>query len=73
MLTLVNAGIMDLSVPERIQLVEDIWDSIAEVPDEIVLSDGQTAELDRRLNDYHNNPNAGDRWDVVQERIRCGK
>ena len=28
-----KADILRLSVSERIQLVEDIWDSIAEVPD----------------------------------------
>jgi putative addiction module component (TIGR02574 family) len=28
-----------LSVPERIQLVEDIWDSIAEMPEELPLTE----------------------------------
>jgi putative addiction module component (TIGR02574 family) len=37
-----------LSVAERIQLVEDLWDSIAADSD-LPLTDAQKAELDRRL------------------------
>lgn len=33
--------ILNLSVSERIQLVEDIWDSIAEAPEAVVLTDAQ--------------------------------
>ena len=59
MTALVKANVLSLSVPERIQLVEDIWDTIAEVPDEVGLSTEQMAELDRRLEAYHLNPNEG--------------
>jgi len=70
MSTLVKADVLSLSVPERIQLVEDIWDTIAEFPDEVRLSDEQKAELDRRLDAYHQNPDEGAPWEVVRERIR---
>lgn len=49
MSTLTKADVLRLSVPERIQVVEDIWDTIAEVPDEVELPNEQKAELDRRL------------------------
>ena len=65
-----KAEVMSLSVPERIQLVEDIWDSIAELPDEVRLTDEQKAELDRRLDAYHQNLNEGSPWGTVRERIR---
>ncbi len=65
-----KADILRLSVSERIQLVEDIWDSIAEVPDSIPLTDEQKAELDRRLDAYHKNPLAGSPWSVVRERFK---
>ena len=68
--TLTKADVLRLSVPERIQLVEDIWDTVAEVPEEVVLSDEQKAELDRRLNAYHQNPDEGSPWGMVRERIR---
>ena len=70
MTALVKANVLSLSVPERIQLVEDIWDTIAEVPEEITLTDEQKAELDRRLDAYHLNPDEGSPWGVVRERIR---
>lgn len=64
------ADILDLSVEERIQIVEDIWDSIAAVPEAVPLSEEQKKELDRRLEAYHRNPEAGSPWVEVRERIR---
>ena len=32
-------GTLELSVPERIQLVEDIWDTISNEPEAVQLSD----------------------------------
>lgn len=71
MSTLAKAGVMSLSVPERIQLVEDIWDSIAELPEEVPLTAEQKAELDRRLDAYHQDPAEGSPWGMVRERIRA--
>lgn len=64
------AEILKLSITERIQIVEDIWDSIAAVPDAVALSDDQKKELDRRIEAYHVNPDAGSPWNEVKERIR---
>ncbi len=65
-----KGDILNLSVSERIQLVEDIWDTIAEVPESVALTDEQKAELDRRLDAYHRDPSVGSPWSIVQERIR---
>jgi putative addiction module component (TIGR02574 family) len=70
MSTITKAEILSLSVPERIQLAEDIWDTIAEVPEAISLSDDEKAELDRRLEAYHKNPTAGSPWEAVRRKIR---
>jgi putative addiction module component (TIGR02574 family) len=67
--TLTPSGVLSLSVAERIQLVEDIWDTIAEVPDEVGLTDSQKAEIDRRLDAYHRSPEEGAPWDMVRKRI----
>lgn len=64
------AELLKLSISERIQLVEDVWDSIAAVPDAIPLTDPQKEELDRRLDSYHQNPDAGSPWELVRERIQ---
>ena len=70
MSTITKADILRLSVPERIQLAEDIWDSIAEVPEAISLSDDERAELDHRLDAYHRNPTAGSPWEAVRRKLR---
>ncbi len=61
---------MNLSLSERIQLVEDIWDSIAEVPEAVTLTDDQKRELDSRLDAYRLNPSEGSPWETVRERIQ---
>lgn len=62
--------ILSLSVSERILLVEDIWESIAEVPEEVSLTVSQKQELELRLDAYHLNPDAGSPWSEVRDRIR---
>jgi len=65
----VRKDILNLSIAERIELIGDLWDSMAEVPEAITLTDAQKAELDRRLDAHHENPNAGAPWPVVRDRI----
>ena len=47
-----------LSVAERIQLVEDLWDSIAITQEEFGLSEAQQIELERRLDALEQNQSA---------------
>lgn len=46
---LLKVEILQLSIAERIQLAEDLWDSILEQQNELPLTDAQKQELDRRL------------------------
>ncbi len=64
-----------LSVAERIQLVEDLWDSIAlETPDEAIpLSPELAAKLDRRVADVKSGREKALSWDEVKERILKNK
>lgn len=64
--------LLELSISERIQLVEDLWDSIVAVPEAVPLTEPQKEELDRRLDAYHKDPDAGSPWELVRERIRKG-
>ena len=73
MSTFIKADILSLSIAERIQLVEDIWDTIIELPQEVPLTDEQKIELDRRLEAYHQNPDEGSPWGEVRDRIRSRK
>ena len=51
--------ILKLSIAERIELIGDIWDSIAEVPEAVPLTEAQEAELDRRFDAHRKDPTAG--------------
>ena len=62
--------ILQLTIAERIQLAEDIWDSVAAFPEAIPLTDAQKEELDRRLQAYAENPGEGIPWDELKDRLR---
>ena len=49
---MMNIKLTELPIDERIQLVEDLWDSIASDQKMLRLTTEQKAELDRRLNAY---------------------
>lgn len=49
-------GIQQLSVAERILLVEELWESIASEPTSVPVPQSHRAELDRRLAAYEKNP-----------------
>ncbi len=61
--------IVKLSVAERIELVEDIWDSIASAPDSLPVTDAQRQELDRRLADYREHPDDVRSWQDVRSSL----
>lgn len=61
-----------LSISERIQLVSDIWDTIAVETAAISLTDSEKEVVDRRLQSYHSDPQAGDSWKDVRSRILNG-
>lgn len=60
----------ELSIDERIRLVEDLWDSIAEDQRELPLPETHKRELDVRLRAFELDGELGDDTDTVIERIR---
>ena len=64
--SLKSLGIEKLSVEERLALVEELWDSIAEATP---LTEAQRSELDRRLQDHRNNPGDVIPWESVKASI----
>lgn len=60
-------GFHDLSVAERIQLVEDIWDSIAvEGSPAVALTDAQVEELRRRSEAHQADPSSAVPWEEIR-------
>ncbi|MEI8309846.1 MAG: addiction module protein [Verrucomicrobiota bacterium] len=62
-------GFKQLPVSERIQIVEDLWDTIADDSSAIGLTPAHIEELDRRLDALEALPDAGTPWNVARERI----
>ncbi|MFH0775468.1 MAG: addiction module protein [bacterium] len=69
MKTLAVTDTLVLSIPERIQLVEDIWDTIAVEADSVELTEEEKKIIDGRLKAYHQNPDLGSPWEDVFKKI----
>jgi putative addiction module component (TIGR02574 family) len=61
--------LLELPVSERIQLVEDLWDSIATEPEAVQLNEEQGLELDRRLESHRASPEAAIPWVEVRKKL----
>jgi putative addiction module component (TIGR02574 family) len=64
---------LDISVltpAERLQLVEELWESLCDTSEAVPLTEAQRTELDRRLDDLEEEGPMGIPWDEVVRRIR---
>jgi putative addiction module component (TIGR02574 family) len=61
--------IQQLSVSERVQLAEQIWDTIVEAPEALPIPEAQIRELDRRLKLHNENPEAAEPWSTIRSRL----
>jgi putative addiction module component (TIGR02574 family) len=69
MATVPLSELLKLSPAERIQLVQDLWDSIATEPEVLPPTDEQRQELTRRSEAHRKNPEAAIPLDDALERI----
>lgn len=58
-----------LSLAEKIQLVEDLWDDIALATEDWPLTAAQQSELGRRIADFERSPGEGETWQQVKQEI----
>jgi putative addiction module component (TIGR02574 family) len=65
-----ETSIFDLSVSEKLQLLEDLWDDIASNPTDVPLYAWQKEELERRKQNLFKNPSSALSWGEIQHRIR---
>ena len=68
--SLTELGIDRLSIEERIQVAEAIWDSVVHDVAAAPIPDWQKAELERRLADSVANPDAVRPWGDVEALTR---
>lgn len=62
--------IAKLSARERLELLEQVWDSLCDTPEAVPMTDAQLEELDRRLDDLDREGPVGIPWNEVLDRIR---
>jgi putative addiction module component (TIGR02574 family) len=63
------APLFQLSCAERIQLVEDLWDSIAKEANQIPLPDWQITEVEQIRLKAEKSPESLESWDSVRDWI----
>ena len=68
--TLEQLGIGKMSVPERLELIGLIWDSITDAGLDAPVPDCHRRELERRLAAMEANPDRAVPWEEVQARLR---
>jgi putative addiction module component (TIGR02574 family) len=61
--------ILKLSVSERVQLAEDIWDSIVASPESLPVTDVQQRELDLRRDAHAKDPASTRSWEDVRAKL----
>ncbi len=65
-----TVSVFDLTPPEKLQLVEDLWDDLAATPADVPLYEWQKKELARRKANLMNNPASGLSWAEVKLKVR---
>jgi len=66
---LLESKIAEITVEERINFVSDIWDSIAQIPENVEIPEWHLKELEKRVNTNQENKNIGSPWPEVKQRI----
>jgi len=61
--------IRELSVAERLRLVEEIWETISSNPAALPVTEEQRQELDRRVKLHNEDPDAVSPWSEVRSRL----
>ncbi len=61
--------ILELPVPDRLRVVEEIWESIVAAPEALPVPQSQRDELDRRLKLHQEDPEAATPWETVRSRL----
>lgn len=63
------AETLELPITERIEIVAEIWDSIAKNPEDIKVSEATLELLRKRLSEHKADPEDGSPWKEVKGRI----
>lgn len=65
-----SLNVDDKSPAERLDLIEEFWDGLTELTEDLPLTDAHRAELDQRLDDLERSGPVGIPWEEVLQQIR---
>ncbi len=63
-------GFDELSVEEKIEYIQSLWERIAATPEQVAVPQWHHDVLNERLRDSELDPDRGESWEVVRERLR---
>ncbi len=66
----IRQEINKLNLAEKLLLIEDVWDSIAQANSELPMSEWQKRELDKRYKEYKAGKQNLHDWQSVHKEIR---
>ena len=61
--------LQQLSSSEKLQLVSELWDDLANHPAVVPVTREQIAELDRRMEAYRQDPTQVTTWEAIKARL----
>jgi len=62
--------ILELPTAERVAIVQEIWESMVEHPDDVAITAAQRAELEQCWIDLQQNPDDGESWEDVKRSLQ---
>jgi putative addiction module component (TIGR02574 family) len=65
-----TVSVFALSIVEKLQLVEDLWDDLSSRPENVPFHPWQLAEIERRRARLTSRPDAALSWDEMTLRLR---
>lgn len=61
---------MTLTPFERLELIDQLWNSLATASEDLELTNAQRDELDRRIAEMDANPDSGIPWETVRAELQ---
>jgi putative addiction module component (TIGR02574 family) len=61
--------ILQLPTAERVEIAQEIWESVFEHPEGVALTNAQKQELERRWQAFEQNPDEGEPWEDVKRSL----
>jgi putative addiction module component (TIGR02574 family) len=61
--------ILQLPTAQRVEIAQEIWESVFQHPDGIMLTNAQKEELERRWQAFEQNPDEGEPWEDVKRSL----